>query len=106
MLWKSVIESKLLAHVNIILFLNKCDLLKKKLESGVQLKHYMPSYNRPNDYETVSQCASLLVSRLIWLYKGSDCHVDFRNRFGAMHQQLSPNKSRELISARCASPSK
>ena len=31
-LWKSVIESKLLAHVNIVLFLNKCDLLKKKLE--------------------------------------------------------------------------
>ncbi|KAI1791928.1 G-alpha-domain-containing protein [Ganoderma leucocontextum] len=77
MLWKSVIESKLLAHVNVILFLNKCDLLKKKLESGVRLNHYMPSYNRPNDYETVSQY--------------------FRNRFGAMHQQLTPNKSRELI---------
>ena len=57
MLWKSVIESKLLAHVNIILFLNKCDLLRKKLDSGVRLNHYMPSYNRPNDYETVSQCA-------------------------------------------------
>ncbi len=57
MLWKAVIESKLLAHVNIILFLNKCDLLKKKLGSGVRLNHYMPSYNRPNDYETVRQCA-------------------------------------------------
>ena len=57
MLWKSVIESKLLAHVNIILFLNKCDLLRKKLESGVRLNHYMPTYNRPNDYDTVSQCA-------------------------------------------------
>ncbi len=56
-LWKSVIESRLLAHVNIVLFLNKCDLLKKKLESGVRLAHHMPSYNRPNDYETVSQCA-------------------------------------------------
>ncbi|TBU25831.1 guanine nucleotide binding protein, alpha subunit [Dichomitus squalens] len=77
LLWKSVIESKLLAHVNIVLFLNKCDLLKKKLESGVRLKHYMPSFNRPNDYDTVSQY--------------------FRNRFGAMHQQLSPNKSRELF---------
>ncbi|EJF67466.1 G-alpha-domain-containing protein [Dichomitus squalens LYAD-421 SS1] len=77
LLWKSVIESRLLAHVNIVLFLNKCDLLKKKLESGVRLKHYMPSFNRPNDYDTVSQY--------------------FRNRFGAMHQQLSPNKSRELF---------
>ncbi|KAI0756083.1 guanine nucleotide binding protein, alpha subunit [Daedaleopsis nitida] len=77
MLWKSVIESKLLAHVNIVLFLNKCDLLKKKLESGERLHHHMPSYNRPNDYETVSKY--------------------FRNRFGAMHQQLTPNKSRELF---------
>ena len=59
MLWKSVIESKLLQNVNIVLFLNKCDLLKKKLESGVRLNHYMPSYNRPNDYKTVSQCTSL-----------------------------------------------
>lgn len=56
LLWKSVIENKLLARVNIVLFLNKCDLLKKKLESGVRLHHYMPSFNRPNDYETVSQC--------------------------------------------------
>ncbi|RPD54524.1 G-alpha-domain-containing protein [Lentinus tigrinus ALCF2SS1-7] len=76
-LWKSVIESRLLAHVNIVLFLNKCDLLKKKLESGVRLRHYMPSYNRPNDYETVSQY--------------------FRNRFGAMHQSVTPNKTRELF---------
>ena len=52
-----MIESKLLAHVNIVLFLNKCDLLRKKLESGVRLCHYMPTYNRPNDYATVSQCA-------------------------------------------------
>ena len=56
-LWKQVIENKLLAHVNIVLFLNKCDLLQKKLESGVRLNHHMPSYKHPNDYKTVSQCA-------------------------------------------------
>ncbi|KAI0756080.1 guanine nucleotide-binding protein alpha-4 subunit, partial [Daedaleopsis nitida] len=77
MLWRSVIENKLLAHINIVLFLNKCDLLKKKLESGERLNDHMPSYNHPNDYETVSKY--------------------FRNRFGAMHQQLTPNKSRELF---------
>ncbi|KAI0779036.1 G-alpha-domain-containing protein [Trametes elegans] len=75
-LWKSVVENKLLAHVNIVLFLNKCDLLKKKLESGVRLQHHMPSYNRPNDYDTVSQY--------------------FRNRFVAIHQSLTTNKDREL----------
>ncbi|KAH9923126.1 G-alpha-domain-containing protein [Epithele typhae] len=76
-LWKYVIENKLLAHVNIVLFLNKCDLLKKKLQSGVRLSRHMPSYeDRPNDYDSVSQY--------------------FRNRFGAMHQSLTPNKSRDL----------
>ena len=57
MLWKSVVENKLLKNVDIVLLLNKCDLLKKKLDSGVRLNHYMPSYNRPDDYDTVSKCA-------------------------------------------------
>ena len=55
-LWKSVCESKLLQHVNIVLFLNKCDLLEQKLNSGVRLSHYMPSYSRANDPNTVKQC--------------------------------------------------
>ena len=57
LLWKEVCSNKLLAKVDLVLFLNKCDLLRKKLESGVRLCHYMPTYNRPNDYATVSQCA-------------------------------------------------
>lgn len=77
-LWKSVVSHKLLANVNIILFLNKCDLLRKKLENGVKLKHHMHGYrDRPNDYNTVSQY--------------------FRNKFGAIHQAYAPNKSRDLF---------
>ena len=60
MLWKSVVENKLLQNVDIVLLLTKCDPLKTKLESGVRLNDYMPSYNRANDYETVSRCASRL----------------------------------------------
>ncbi|KAI0658290.1 G-alpha-domain-containing protein [Cubamyces menziesii] len=76
-LWKSVIENKLLSHVNIVLFLNKCDLLKKKLDAGVRVANYVASYNHPNDYTTVSQ----------W----------FCNRFVGMHWSLTPNKDRELF---------
>ncbi|KAH8099806.1 G-alpha-domain-containing protein [Cristinia sonorae] len=77
-LWNSVISNKLLANVNIILFLNKCDLLKAKLESGVRLVHHMPAYrDRPNDYDSVSNY--------------------FRNKFGAVHQSNTPNRSRELF---------
>ncbi|ETW86433.1 hypothetical protein HETIRDRAFT_377042 [Heterobasidion irregulare TC 32-1] len=78
LLWRSVVANKLLSHVNIILFLNKCDLLHTKLEAGVQLSHHMFSYGeRPNDYDSVSKY--------------------LRNKFGALHQQSSPNQDRELF---------
>ena len=52
-----MVSNRLLANVNIILFLNKCDLLKGKLEAGVSLAYHMPSYrDRPNDYDSVSKC--------------------------------------------------
>ncbi|TCD68291.1 hypothetical protein EIP91_011150 [Steccherinum ochraceum] len=77
-LWNNVVSNALLANVNIILFLNKCDLLKAKLESGVRLVHHMPGYrDRPNDYDSVS--------------------TYFRHKFGAVHQSNSPNRSRELF---------
>ena len=57
LLWRSVVMNRLIADVNIVLFLNKCDLLKAKLEGGVQLAYHMVSYgDRPNDYEAVSTC--------------------------------------------------
>lgn len=59
MLWKLVCLSKLLAKTQIILFLNKCDLLDQKLKSGVQVKNYVRSFgDRQNDVETVSKCKS------------------------------------------------
>ncbi|KAF8215841.1 guanine nucleotide binding protein, alpha subunit [Mycena galopus ATCC 62051] len=76
-LWQAVVSNKLLAKVNIVLFLNKCDLLQAKLEAGVRLNHYMISYgDRPNDYDSVSKY--------------------FRNKFGALHHAVTPNKEREL----------
>lgn len=57
LLWRSVVSNKLLSHVNIILFLNKCDLLQKKLDAGVKLAQHLLSYgDRPNDYDSVSKC--------------------------------------------------
>ncbi|KAF9469663.1 guanine nucleotide binding protein, alpha subunit [Collybia nuda] len=77
LLWKAVVTNKLLAHVNIVLFLNKCDLLQSKLDAGVRLNQHMVSYgDRPNDYDSVSKY--------------------FRHKFGAIHQSFTPNKEREL----------
>lgn len=77
LLWRSIVSNKLLAKVNIILFLNKCDLLQAKLNAGVRLSHYMTSYgDRPNDYEAVAKY--------------------FKNKFIALHQSYSPNHEREI----------
>ncbi|KAH9948058.1 G-alpha-domain-containing protein [Amylocystis lapponica] len=44
MLWKSIVRSKLLTRCTIILFLNKYDLLQKKLKSGVLARKFMTSF--------------------------------------------------------------
>jgi len=49
------VSNKLLANTNIILFLNKIDIMKSKLESGIQFVDYVNSYGkRPNDLENAS----------------------------------------------------
>jgi len=54
MLWKTICASKLLAKANMVLFLNKIDLLNRKLHSGVKINQYLPSYGeRSNDTASV-----------------------------------------------------
>ncbi|KAH9474745.1 Guanine nucleotide-binding protein alpha-4 subunit [Psilocybe cubensis] len=49
-LWTSICSSKLLSKTQLILFLNKCDLLRRKLKRGVKVNHYLPSFgDRPNE---------------------------------------------------------
>ncbi|GJE88993.1 guanine nucleotide-binding protein subunit alpha [Phanerochaete sordida] len=55
-LWKMICANKLLSKAQIILFLNKCDLLDKKLKSGVRVRDFVPSFgDRKNDLQTVAQ---------------------------------------------------
>ncbi|KAG2058188.1 G-alpha-domain-containing protein [Suillus hirtellus] len=71
LLWKAVCSNKLLANVDIVLFLNKCDILDAKLTSGIRLSKYVRSYgDRPNDMETASKY--------------------FRSKFSAIHREYSP----------------
>ena len=57
LLWKAVCSNKLLAKTQLILFLNKCDLLEKKLKAGVMVKDYVPSFgDRSNSTGTVAKC--------------------------------------------------
>ncbi|KII91302.1 hypothetical protein PLICRDRAFT_173177 [Plicaturopsis crispa FD-325 SS-3] len=72
LLWKAVCSNKLLANVDLVLFLNKCDILEAKLTAGVRLAKYVRSYgDRENDIETASKY--------------------FRSKFSAIHREYSPN---------------
>ncbi|KAG1815041.1 G-alpha-domain-containing protein [Suillus subaureus] len=56
LLWKSIVSNPLLKKTELILFLNKCDILRAKLASGIRLADYIVSYgSRPNDFESASQ---------------------------------------------------
>ncbi|KAH9978910.1 G-protein alpha subunit [Lactifluus volemus] len=55
-LFTTTCSNKLLKNSNMVLMLNKCDLLKKKLQSGVMVKRYITSYGeRENRYEDVAE---------------------------------------------------
>jgi guanine nucleotide-binding protein alpha-1 subunit len=64
LLWKAVCSNKLLANVDLVLFLNKCDILEAKLNAGVRLGKYVRSYgDRPNDIDTASKCTFVVLWR-------------------------------------------
>ncbi|KAJ7101459.1 guanine nucleotide binding protein, alpha subunit [Mycena belliarum] len=70
-LWKEVCANALLAHVQIILFFNKMDILKAKLRAGLIVKEYVPSFgDRENSYA------------------GATAY--FKEKFRAYHKRTSP----------------
>lgn len=96
--WRTVISNKLLENVNIVLFLNKCDLLEYKLDHGVKLKTHMTSYgDRPNNYETICKCKRMAVSHS-YDQRLTENSTDFKNKFQALHQSFSNNQQRDVYS--------
>ncbi|KAF8071771.1 guanine nucleotide-binding protein [Lyophyllum atratum] len=55
-LFTQICSNALLKSVHLVLFLNKTDLLKAKLDTGLKVRKYITSFGeRSNDYETVVQ---------------------------------------------------
>ncbi|KAG8794046.1 hypothetical protein FRC16_010737 [Serendipita sp. 398] len=53
-MFRSLVSSPILKNVNIVLFLNKIDLLEVKLNSGIKISKYFGRYgDRPNTVESV-----------------------------------------------------
>ncbi|KAJ7853736.1 guanine nucleotide binding protein, alpha subunit [Mycena leptocephala] len=53
-LWRTICSNKLLTTVEFILFLNKVDILTRKIQSGVRFAEHVTSYrNKPNEPKEV-----------------------------------------------------
>jgi hypothetical protein len=78
--------------VQLILFLNKCDILERKLARGVSLKRYIPTYgDRKNDMPTASKCSFISFSRGTKSAETSGyVHTDLRNQFLEIARKQSP----------------
>jgi hypothetical protein len=48
--------SKLLSKTELVLFLNKCDILTVKLKAGTRFKDYVPVYDGKNTMDGVTRC--------------------------------------------------
>jgi len=55
-LWRMICSNKLLASVELIIFLNKLDILNAKLEAGIQFSKFVKGYaGKPNDAKLVAK---------------------------------------------------
>ncbi|KAA1473649.1 G-alpha-domain-containing protein [Dentipellis sp. KUC8613] len=72
LLWNTIVANPLLARTTMVLFLNKCDILREKLDAGIQFGRYITSYgDRPNDFESTSNY--------------------LKRKFTAVHKEKSPS---------------
>jgi hypothetical protein len=97
LLWREICRNRLLMNVDLILFLNKVDLLRKKLEDGVQFNKYLTQYKDANTVAAVCKCEESFPFCPRALVHGADGTsaglgltrfylVDFENKFIAIHR--------------------
>jgi guanine nucleotide-binding protein subunit alpha len=60
-LWKAICASKLLRGTTMVVFLNKCDLLMRKLSAGVKFAKFWGGYAGPNEVAGVTKCEWILL---------------------------------------------
>ncbi|KAJ7931299.1 guanine nucleotide-binding protein alpha-4 subunit [Mycena leptocephala] len=119
LLWKAVCSNKLLANVDLVLFLNKCDILERKLKAGVRWDG-VPLHPRPGGYfaereegkgaemqgcmgkRNESRRGRLLIFAELKLVRYVRSYADrentfeavsqyLRSKFSAIHREYSPN---------------
>ncbi|KAF8956308.1 guanine nucleotide binding protein, alpha subunit [Flammula alnicola] len=82
-LWQMICSNKILAGVAFVLFLNKLDILDRKLKSGIQFSSFVTSYtDKPNETKPVARY--------------------LLDAFTSLHQQYSPQRRRFHAHLTCA----
>ncbi|KAK7018993.1 guanine nucleotide binding protein, alpha subunit [Favolaschia claudopus] len=82
-LWRTICSNKLLTNVEFILFLNKVDILTRKIQAGVRFAEHVTSYrNKPNEPKEVIKYLS--------------------DAFATINQTYSPRKRRMHRHVTCA----
>lgn len=86
-LWRNLCGNRLLQSVELVLFLNKMDILDKKLKAGIQFAKYVTSYkDRPNETQAVAKYLLDVFHRL--------------------HTQHTPKKRKVYAHTTCATDTK
>lgn len=81
----------MLKKTDLVLFLNKCDILRAKLASGIRLADYIVSYgSRPNDFESASVCET--ISFAVFTLFSNYYPLDLRKKFAALLKDHSPER--------------
>ena len=89
-LWKQVTSNKILAYTQIVLFLNKHDLLVKKIQRGVRVGDFISSYGqRENTPEAVVKCVCLRAGVPPVRYLPLRVFSDFEAHFKEIHRKNS-----------------
>ncbi|CAE6421125.1 unnamed protein product [Rhizoctonia solani] len=93
LLWQEICKNKVLEKVSIVLFLNKCDLLKAKLAAGVEFKKYMAAYQGPNEWDPV---ARFLRSKFDEVYR-ANCNTSKRTLYIHLTSVVDSRTTQKII---------
>jgi guanine nucleotide-binding protein alpha-1 subunit len=74
-------------------FMNKCDILQRKIESGIKVNKYMTSYgSRENSVEVFSKCAFPPKTAYMNMFFTCFLLLDIQNKFKEILVTFSPEK--------------
>lgn len=100
-IWETICASKLLSGACLVLMLNKIDLLKKKLDSGISFSHYVRSYRGPANHVEVADCKPRFTLKCCVLF--TKCHMelgkDLRRKFILTAKQKFVDVKSRLVHA-------